>query len=176
MANIKKLIPVSVIAISLILTGVAVGQQTFAQQDVEKVEKTEELNQLKQQEQQEMAKLKSLKGTTQEEIEKQLEQEKKVKQLGLQVGKLQKELKPEVTKEHVEEVIRTLKDIFNTNKDYADKANDPVNGSKYKKAYEILQLKIRTLEQIEKDFKENNKSLEQIEKELDELKKIRELE
>jgi hypothetical protein len=171
MAKYRKLIPVSVIAFSLILTGVAVGQQ-----DLAKEEKLQKVEKLKQQEQAEMAKLQAMKGSTKEEIEKQMEQERKVKQLGIEVGNLQDELHPEVTRDHVDEVIRTLKDIFNANKDYADKANDPVNGAKYKKANEILQHKIKILEQIEKDFNLNNKSLEQIQKELDDLKAIRELE
>jgi ABC-type cobalt transport system substrate-binding protein len=45
MDNLKKWIPVSVIVFSLLLTGVAVDQQTFSQADDTKAEKLKNLKQ-----------------------------------------------------------------------------------------------------------------------------------
>jgi hypothetical protein len=100
----------------------------------------------------------------------------KVKQVGIEAGNLQRELHPQLTRDKVAMTILVIKDVLNENRDYAEKAKDPVNGAKYQKAYEILQMKTKMLDQIEGDFQANSKSLDQISIELDDLTKIHELE
>lgn len=179
MAKLKRWIPLSIVAFSVLVSGIILGQQSFAvKKDAAsiKAEKAETLKKLIAEEAVERAKLEAMPNQTQEEIKKTVEQGMKVKQLGLQAAALQAELEPEDMKKRVQEDIRSLKDIFNGNKYYADRVNDPIHGPKYQKAYAILQQKVQILEQIEQDFLKNTKPLEQLHQEIDDLRKIRELE
>jgi hypothetical protein len=175
MTNSKKWVLISGIAASVLLTGVVFSQSTLADVEAGKLEKAERYQKLKQEEAAERTKLESMPANTKEEVEKQVQQGLKVKQRGLEAGKLREELQPKDAKVRLEEDLRTVRNIFTTKKYYAGMVNDPVYGEQYKKAYEILMMKFEVLEKIERDFKENNKPVEQLQKELDDLLKLKEL-
>jgi flagellar biosynthesis component FlhA len=175
MTNSKKWVLISAITASVLLTGVVCSQSILADVEAGKREKAERYQKLKQEEAAERAKLESMQANTKEEVEKQVQQGLKVKELGLEAGKLQEELHPKDAKVRLEEDLRSVRNIFTTHKYYASMVNDPVYGEQYKKAYEILMMKFEVLEKIERDFKENNKPVEQLQNELDDLLKIKEL-
>lgn len=115
-------------------------------------------------------------SNTPEELEKQDEQGKKVKQIGIEVGKLDKEVNPEDPRAKLEEYIWTYGDMIGIkmafNESNAMKAKDK---SAWIKANEILEQKKQTLTQIEKDFKEGNKPVEMLLEEFENLTKAEEL-
>lgn len=175
MAKIKKWLPAMVIISSVLLAGIVFGQATFADVDANRVEKTAKLKKLLEQERIESAKAEQMPAQTLEEIEKKLEQAKKAKKIAHEIGKLKEELDPQGQREHFEENLLSVKGIMHSNKYYATMVNDPVHGEKYKKAYDILIQKFKTLDRIEKDYNEGTKSVEQLQKELDDLVNIKEL-
>ncbi|MDT2265410.1 hypothetical protein P7H12_20050 [Paenibacillus larvae] len=127
-------------------------------------------------EKEEKDKLERMPSNTLEEVEKQNEQGDKVKQLGIKVGKLDKEVNPIDPKAELKELIISYNNILDVkmsfNESNAMKAQDK---SAWKKANEILGQKKQTLAQIEKDLKEGNKPIETLTEEFENLRKVEEL-
>lgn len=170
----KKWISI-ITVLALGLTVAISSQSTFADKDAMKAAKEEKLGKLKEEADIERAKLESMPNKTEEEIGKHLQQAKKIKMIDIEIDKLQIELYPEDPKEKLANGIISLRRILELNSYYTHFFDDPVKGERYRKAYETLQKKLKMMDQIEKDFQENNKTVEQLLKELDDVRKIPEL-
>ncbi|QVV19500.1 hypothetical protein Sneaky_27 [Paenibacillus phage Sneaky] len=168
----KRLIVTTICGALVLGIGVSLSYDTIAQ----KPSKKEQLETLKTQEKEEKSKLKRMPRDTQDEIESLNEQADKVKQIGIEVGKLDKEVNPVDPKARLKELIISYNNILDVkmsfNESNAMKAQDK---SDWKKANEILGQKKQTLAQIEKDLKEGNKPIETLTEEFENLRKVEEL-
>ncbi|AJK27690.1 hypothetical protein [Paenibacillus larvae] len=168
----KKLMSTTLCGALILTIGISLSYGTTAQ----KPSKKEQLETLKSQEKEEKDKLERMPSNTLEEVEKQNEQGDKVKQLGIKVGKLDKEVNPIDPKAELKELIISYNNILDVkmsfNESNAMKAQDK---SAWKKANEILGQKKQTLAQIEKDLKEGNKPIETLTEEFENLRKVEEL-
>ncbi|MEV2910045.1 hypothetical protein ABNF65_15765 [Paenibacillus larvae] len=168
----KKLIATTLCGALVLGIGISLSYNTIAQ----KPSKKEQLETLKTQEKEEKDKLERMPSDTPEELEKQNEQGDKVKQLGIEVGNLDKEVNPVDPKAKLEEYIWTYKDMIGIKMAFNDsEAMKVQDKSAWKKANEILEQKKQTLAKIEKDLKEGNKPVEMLIEEFENLKKVEEL-
>ncbi|MVP01879.1 hypothetical protein [Paenibacillus lutrae] len=170
--KIRKVLMVATICgVLAFAIGFSLNNNSFAL-DTDKKEKHEKLKKESLYEQEKWERMP--KAKTVEEQLKIDEQGKKVKEIGIAVGELEKELTPVDLKAKLEDDIFSLRRVMETKGYYKTMTDDPKYGAAYAKAAEILEKKKETLAQIEKDLRENKKSIEQLAKEYAELEKIQE--
>lgn len=164
--NLKWLL-VSVVALSVVTVGV------YCEKYLVTYAKEKRLQNLIEMENKERAILESMTGSTAETLKQQVEQGQKVKQLGIEVGKLREELYPTSPRDQLMHDIAGQKLHFQEKlHGYKYMANDAAQGKIYQKAWDILLVKIQTLERIEHDFNVDNKSIRELQQEFDNLMKV----
>lgn len=165
--NKKKFVLISVCVVLIFTIGGVLGNNIFA--DI--VPKEERLKQLQVAEKEEKTKLEAMPNQTLEEIEKTVEQGHKVKEIGLEVGKLIEELAPPTDpKKELEDNIRGLKGVLAETAYFKTKVDDPIHGEMYKKGIRIVEQKKIDLAEIENDLKENKMPVEELIKKFENIR------
>jgi molecular chaperone DnaK (HSP70) len=122
-----------------------------------KDQRIDQVSQLKAEFQEERAKLESMPNTTPEEIEQTVIQGKKVKEKGLEIGKLEKEVNDNPKKE-LEDLIQATEGVFAENT-YKELAKE---NKKFEKSVQTIEKKKEILAQIKKDLKDGTKTIEEL--------------
>ncbi|MBD0380946.1 hypothetical protein [Paenibacillus sedimenti] len=115
----------------------------------------------------EKAKLEAMSSRTPEEIEKNVEQGRKVKEIGWELGLLEKEVDPDYPRRELESKLVSSKQHFNGNEllHHYKRTNNP----KYNALFILLEYKKEQIAQIEKEYQEKSKAIPNLLQELDEL-------
>ncbi|WP_426451944.1 hypothetical protein ACP26L_07660 [Paenibacillus sp. S-38] len=112
----------------------------------------------------EKKKLESMPSSTPEEIEINVEQGRKVKEIGWELGLLEKEVDPDYPRRELEGKISSLKQGNELLLHYK-RTNDP----RYEALFKLDNYKKEQITQIEKEYQEKTKSIAQLLQEYDEL-------